>query len=191
MDSTAERASLLSDDDITKLFFERNEEAIAATERKYGRLFLAIAAGITGSAEDAAECVNDTYMKLWKSIPPESPRSLRAYGARIVKNLSVNRAEYNSAARRGGGEIMAELDESVPDENASDIEERELTGAIDTFLRALDRENRVVFVLRYWHCMSVENVAKRVGCSVSNVKSKLFRTRKKLKEYLEKEGVSL
>ena len=86
---------------------------------------------------------------------------------------------------------MAELDESVPDESASEIEERELSSAIDSFLRTLDRENRVVFVLRYWHCMSLENVAKRVGCSVSNVKSRLFRTRKKLKDYLEKEGVSL
>ncbi|MBQ7669808.1 MAG: sigma-70 family RNA polymerase sigma factor [Clostridia bacterium] len=191
MDITATCAQLLSDDDITELYFERNEDALAATERKYGRLFLSIAAGITGSAEDAAECVNDAYMKLWKSIPPEKPRSLRAYGAKIVKNLSVNRAEYNCAERRGGGEIMAELDESVPDESASEIEERELSSTIDSFLRTLDRENRVVFVLRYWHCMSVENVAKRVGCSVSNVKSKLFRTRKKLKDYLEKEGVSL
>ena len=191
MDITATRALLLSDEDITELFFERNEDALAATERKYGRLFLSIAAGITGNTEDAAECVNDAYMKLWKSIPPERPRSLRAYGAKIVKNLSVNRAEYNCAERRGGGEIMAELDESVPDESASEIEERELSSAIDSFLRTLDRENRVVFVLRYWHCMSLENVAKRVGCSVSNVKSRLFRTRKKLKDYLEKEGVSL
>jgi len=180
-----------TDDEITELFFAKNEDAVAATERKYGRLFLSISLGILGNFEDAKECVNDTYMKLWGSIPPERPKNLRAYGAKIVKNLSINRAEYNSAACRGGGEIFAELDESVPNERTSPFEEGEVSALIDSFLRKMDRESRVAFVLRYWYCIPLEGIAKRLGSTVPTVKSRLFRTRKKLKSYLEKEGVSL
>lgn len=181
---------LLSDDAITDLFFARDEDAIKQTERKYGRLFLSIAAGITRSAEDAMECTNDTYLKLWNSIPPEHPVSLKAYGGRIVRNLAINRAEYNGAACRGGGEIRAELDESVPDSEESETP-GEISRAIDAFLRTQDRLSRVTFVLRYWYCMSLEEIAKRTGAGVAGVKSRLFRTRKKLKNYLEKEGIAL
>ena len=181
---------LLSDEAITDLFFARDESAIAQTERKYGRLFFSIAAGITENREDAMECTNDTYLKLWNSIPPERPRSLKAYGGRIVRNLAINRAEYNSAACRGGAEILAELDESVPDTGPTDAP-GEISRAIDSFLRAEDRMSRVTFVLRYWYCLPLEEIAKRTGSGVAGVKSRLFRTRKKLKIYLEKEGIPL
>jgi len=182
---------LPSDEEITSLFFAKTESAISETERKYGRLFLSISAGILGNAEDAVECVNDTYLKLWNSIPPERPKNLKAYGAKIVRNLSINRAEYNSAERRGGGEVLEELSESIPDGLFDPFDEGEISRSIDTFLRRQDRESRVIFVLRYWYCTPLEQISKKLGLSVPNVKSRLFRTRKKLKSYLEKEGISL
>ena len=186
---TAENTAAGSDDEIVSLFFSRDENAIIRVEKKYGHLFRSIAKGITGSDEDAMECVNDTYLRMWNSIPPESPRSIKAYGGRITRNLAINRAEYNSAARRGGGEILAELDESVP--SAESEPEGEISSAIDAFLRSEERENRVTFVLRYWYCLPLDEIAKRTGCGVQTVKSRLFRTRKKLKEYLEREGITL
>lgn len=184
-------ALVLEDGAIVEMLFSRDERAIAETERKYGRLFFSIAAGITRDAADAAECVNDTYMKLWDSIPPERPENLRAYGARIARNLSLNRLERNHAERRGGGEIFAELTESIPDPSDTVGAAEGLEEIIDRFLRREDRISRVMFVLRYWHCLPLEQVAKRTGTTVQTVKSRLFRTRKKLKSYLEKEGVSL
>ncbi|MBR6917212.1 MAG: RNA polymerase sigma factor, partial [Clostridia bacterium] len=158
-------------------------------ESKYGKLFASISEGITGSREDALECVNDTYLRLWNSIPPERPANLKAYGGRIVRNVSINRAEHDNAKRRGGGEILVELDETVPDR--SDAPCGEISGLIDSFLRKEDRESRVTFVLRYWYCAPLDEIARRLSISESAVKSRLFRTRKKLKSYLEKEGVSL
>ena len=185
-------ALIPNDAKITELFFTRDERALDETSRKYGRLFFSIAHGILESEQDAEECVNDAYMKLWSSIPPERPSSFAAYGGRIVRNLSINRAEYNRAARRGGGAILTELDESVPDSAPSSEEsEGEISRLIDAFLRLCDRENRVMFVLRYWYCMPLEEIARKVGKPVSFVKTRLFRTRAKLRGYLEKEGVSL
>ena len=186
----ATAATTLSDEEITELYFSRDESAIVQTQKKYGRLFLSIAAGITGCAEDAMECVNDTYLKLWNSIPPERPKNLKAYGGRIARNLAINRAEYNGAERRGGGELVAELDESVPDSVSSDSP-GEISRAIDAFLRKEDRLSRVTFVLRYWHCLPLDEISKRTGAGVPAVKSRLFRTRAKLKRYLEKEGIPL
>ena len=192
MNTTGRQEELsASDEEIVGLFFSRSEEAIVKTEKKYGKLFRSISLGITGDPEDAMECVNDTYLKLWGSIPPEKPSSLKAYGGRIIRNLSINRAEYNRAEKRGGGQILAELDESVPSSNAADSGDGEISGLIDSFLRNIDRESRVMFVLRYWHCMTLEDVAKKTGKTVQTIKSRLFRTRNKLKSYLEKEGISL
>ena len=181
----------LGDGEICDLFFARDERALSLTAEKYGRLFFGISMRILGVEQDAEECVNDTYMKLWGSIPPERPASLSAYGGRIARNLSINRAEYYGAQRRGGGDILEELDESVPDDSPSPLETGEISRHIDAFLRGCDRESRVMFVLRYWYCMSIEEIASRFGSSVSLVKGRLFRTRKKLKGYLEKDGVSL
>ena len=183
-------SAVKTDQEIVRLFFERDENAIMKVEKAYGNLFRSIARNITGSAEDAMECVNDAYLRMWNSIPPETPQSVKAYGGRITRNLAINRAEYNSAARRGGSEILLELDESVT-ASETDFSEGEISRAIDSFLRSEDRENRVPFVLRYWYCMPLADIAKRTGCTVQTVKSRLFRTRKKLKEYLEKEGISL
>ena len=179
-----------TDETISDLFFARDERAIAETERKYGRLFRSIAAGITDSVQDAMECVNDTYLRLWNSIPPERPRSLKAYGGRIVRNLAINRAEYNGASCRGGAELLAELDESVPDTSPHEPP-GEISRAIDSFLRTQDKASRSTFILRYWYCLPLDEIAKRTGTGVAGVKSRLFRTRNKLKKYLEKEGILL
>ena len=155
------------DGEICDLFFARDERAVERTAEKYGRLFFGIAMRILGVEQDAEECVNDTYMKLWGSIPPERPASLSAYGGRIVRNLSINRAEYYGADRRGGGAILEELDESVPDTTPYPLETEEISRHIDAFLRGCDRESRVMFVLRYWYCMPLEEIASRFGTSLS------------------------
>lgn len=185
------KVKMPDDAEITELFFSRSEDALRQTETKYGKLFFAVAAGITGSYEDAAECVNDTYFSLWNSIPPERPVNLKAYGVTVVRHFALNRVEHDRAGKRGGGEILAELDESIPDCSENAVGTDGLAALVDSFLRAQNRKNRAVFILRYWHCESLEKIAQKCGCSVQSVKSGLCRTRKKLKEYLEKEGVSL
>ncbi len=186
-----ENVKIPDDAEITELFFRRSEDALRQTETKYGKLFFTVAAGITGNYEDAAECVNDTYLRLWNSIPPERPVNLKAYGVTVVRNFALNRVEHDRAGKRGGGEILAELDESIPDSSQNAADTGELAALVDAFLRAQNRKNRAVFILRYWHCESLEDIAEKCGCSVQSVKSGLCRTRKKLKTYLEKEGVSL
>ena len=180
------------DEELTQLFFRRSESAVSETDRKYGKLFRTIAEGITESREDAEECVNDAYLRLWNSIPPERPLDLRAYGARIVRNLSLNRAEYNRAEKRGGSALLEELDETIPDPSGQEEDDSSpLTALLNRFLEKQSRSNRVAFVLRYWNGMSLSEIAERLGCTESKVKSGLFRLRQKLKTELEKEGIRL
>ena len=179
------------DEELTHLFFQRSENALSETDRKYGKLFRTIAEGITESREDAEECVNDAYLRLWNSIPPECPLDLRAYGAKIVRNLSLNRIEYNRAEKRGGSVLLTELDETIPDGDGTETDSAELTALLDRFLSRQSREKRAAFILRYWNGMSLSDIAERLGCTESKVKSELFRIRTKLREELEKEGIQL
>ncbi|MBO4217833.1 MAG: sigma-70 family RNA polymerase sigma factor [Clostridia bacterium] len=177
----------MSDSEIKSLYFARDERATDETARKYGALFLRIARGIL-SKEDAEECVNDAYLRLWNSIPPADPQNLMAYGAKTVRNVSLSRLEHDSAKKRGGDVLISELDECVPD---GELDDGSLSESIDRFLRGLAREKRVIFVLRYFHGEEVAAIASRLGCGTGRIKTVLHRTRKELKAYLEKEGISL
>lgn len=189
--NTAVRETAPSDEDITALFFSRSENAIMLTEKKYGKLLRHIASNILPDFRDVTECVNDTYLKLWNSIPPQKPASLRAYASKTVRNISLNRSDYNNAEKRCPADaLLEELSDSIPDRGTEE-EEGEIGKAIDAFLRGIDRESRAIFVLRYWYFEPEENIAKKLGASVPKIKSRLFRTRKKLKNHLEKEGISL
>ena len=178
-----------TDDEIIALFFERSESAIAYTESKYGRLFRMIAMNFL-SADDADECVNDAYLRLWNAIPPEKPADLRAYGCKTVRNVSLNRAERNASQKRKADLLCEELDEAVPD-SASLYDDDGLKDALNAFLRGLDHETRVMFTLRYFYGEQVAEIAEKTKASETKVRSCLFRTRKKLKSFLEKEGISL
>ena len=182
--------SVLTDGEIVSLFFSRDENAIQKTEQKYGKLFRSISRNILDSDEDVEECINDTYLKLWNAIPPEKPDSLKAYGSKTVRNTSINRAEYNSAQKRKLNALCEELGESVPSAG-SIADENELNRLLNDFLRGLKKETRIIFILRYFHGEQTESIAQKMDVSDSKVRSVLFRTRQKLKDFLEKEGISI
>ncbi|MBQ8288333.1 MAG: sigma-70 family RNA polymerase sigma factor [Clostridia bacterium] len=179
---------------IIDLYFARSEEAIAETAACYGAYCKKIAGSILCSDEDTEECVNDTWLKAWDSIPPNRPHNLKAYLAKITRNLAIHRREKERAEKRGGGEVplvLSELAECVPDTSSAEdgFSKNALTDALDRFLGGLSREKRVVFLRRYWYNASVAEIARDMGLSESKVKSILHRLRSQLKLLLEKEGI--
>lgn len=152
-----------------------------------------IARNILGNEQSAEECVNDTLMRLWETIPPDRPNCFPAFVGRIVRNISLNVVRSLNAQKRGGGEIDAVLDEMeelVSSKNSVEItaEQHEVIDAVNDFLGTLNEKKRMVFVLRYWHCESISEVAACVGMSQANVSNVLKRERKKLMEYLSERG---
>lgn len=186
----------MDDSIILDLFFERQEAAITETKRKYGQRLYRTAMNLLHSNEDAEECVSDALLKAWDSIPPSRPIYFGAYLAKIARNLSVNKLENKGAAKRGGGEadlLLSELETCIPSPKGveSEFESVIVAGAINTFLEEVDQTARVAFILRYFHGESIRDISERFGMSESRVKSILFRARKKLSIYLEKEGIML
>ena len=188
------RRESMEDSKIIELFFARNEEAVSACEEKYGTYCRNIAKNILQSEEDAEECFSSACFAVWNSIPPKIPEKLGAYIGRITHNIAVNRFRKNSRKKRGSGETEAafeEIEECIPDkaETEKAAESAELTAAIEKFLYSNAKEKRNIFIRRYWYMYSVEEIAKTYGISESKTKSVLFRMRKELKKYLEKEGL--
>ncbi len=186
----------MDDNRIIALYKARSEKAIAETSRKYGRYCHSIAYNILHNEEDSKECVNDTYLKAWNSIPPKNPQMLQTYLGKITRNLALNAWEKLSAKKRGAGQVNAileELAECVPArENVEDtVENRRIQDVLDCFLETLAVDTRKIFVRRYWYMCSVKEIANEFGLSQSNVTVTLFRTREKLKAVLEKEGICL
>ncbi len=184
----------MEDSRIVEMYFERNEQAIAETQKKYGRLCLNLAKRIIGDGYDAEECVNDVYLGVWQAIPPERPSSLSAFVTRITRNLAINRLKYRSAAKRRPDALLSlsELEEIIPNAELFErADDRELGKWISEFLRAEDEETRKIFIRKYWYFDSIAQLSEKFGYSESKLKSILFRTRKKLRVYLEKKGVTL
>ena len=183
----------MDDSEIVQMFFERSENALHEVSRKYGAYCMTIARNILGNHEDAEECVNDTYMRAWNSIPPNNPPFLGAYLGRITKNLALNSARAKRSGKRGGSEETVSFDEldeflsgSYSVENES--ERQEILNAINAFLENLPAKNRQIFVARYWQYYKLSELCVRFGMSESSVAVNLSRTRKKLKGYLMKRG---
>ena len=181
---------------IIELFFERKECAVAETERKYGRYLSKIAYNILFDTEDSEECVNDTYMKTWNIIPPQKPKVLSTFLGKITRHLAIDVFRKKHAEKRVNSEFvlsLSELDECIPDNLSAEtaFEEKELSESINCFLSSLSKENRDIFVCRYFYSDSIKDIASFFGTSESKIKSSLFRSRKALKEHLEKEGFSL
>ena len=181
---------------IVDLYWNRDEDAILYTQRKYGALCQTIAHNILGNREDAEECVNDTYLQAWNSIPPHRPTALSTFLGKIVRNLSFNRYKHNTRDKRGGGEIPLVLDELA--ECVSDRDDvphgyamKELVSAINDFLDTLPETKRNVFVCRYWFTDSIADIAKRYGMERAAVSMMLSRTRTQLHNYLTKQGYDL
>lgn len=182
----------MDDKEITDLFFERSEAAIAETAKKYGRYCHCIAYSVLGSNEDAEEVVNDTYLRLWNTIPPQRPVSLQAYTATVCRRLAIDVYKKQHAERRGGqaAPILEELTECIPaDSGDCDIGESvALSLALDRFLGYLPERTRNIFVRRYFYMSTIADIAKDFSMRESNVTMQLLRTRKKLAEHLKKEG---
>lgn len=184
----------MEDVQIVELYWIRDERAIQETDKKYGKLCFRISNGILNCTSDAEECVNDTYLGVWNSIPPMRPQNFLAYLCKIVRNLSLKRYDYNRAEKRDGSRTLSlsELEDAFPDNSfASDVGDEELGALISRFLRTLKPEARNVFVRRYWMMEPLADIARHFGFSESKVKSMLFHTRNKLKAFLEKEGITV
>ncbi len=179
----------MDDSKIIDLYFERNEEAIRQTQIKFSKLCHGIAYNVLGNTADAEECVNDTYLGVWNSIPPEKPNSLKAYVARIARNLSLKRLAYNTADKRSGIAVDFSELEGVLADHETAMGEEEIGRLINDFLKQEKEDARNVFLRKYWFFDSVESIAVRYGFSESKVKSSLFHTRTRLRKYLESKGV--
>jgi RNA polymerase sigma-70 factor (ECF subfamily) len=182
----------VDDSKIIDLFFERSEQAIAALSQKYGAVCNAIARNILKNSLDAEECVNDAYFAAWDTIPPQKPDPLLTYICRIVRNLSIKKYQANTSAKRNSfyDTSLDELEECLSSliTVESEVQVNELSHFIDKFLDTLDKENRIIFVQRYWYGESVSAIAGRFKFRPNHVSVRLLRTREKLKQYLKKEG---
>lgn len=182
----------MDDKQIISLFFERSEQAITELSQKYGDLCMKIARRILNDHQDAEECVNDAYLGAWNSIPPQSPDPLRAYICRIVRNRSLKKLRTNSAIKRGSQfEVsLSELEDCIPDNSMDEqLSISELSAQINAFLAALPRNDRLMFVKRYWFSESISELADAFGITENNVSVRLSRIRGKLHQYLNhKEG---
>ena len=185
----------MKDEKIIELFFTRDEEAIKATEQKYGALCHHIAENFLCIHEDREECVSDAMLELWNSIPPARPDDLCAYLAEIVRCRAIDRTRANNAWKRGGKVqiVSDELLSTIPDgtELSESYESTRAGEIINELLSSLGREERAVFVMRYWMSESIREIASRTGSTEGKIKMMLMRTRKKLAERLGKEGFTL
>ncbi len=183
----------MQDSEIVALYFKRDEAALVQTANKYGDMCKAVSMRILNDSRDAEECVSDTYLAAWNSIPPQKPRSLGAFLCRVVRNISVSRLRKDTAEKRGGGEgtlLLEELDECLSDQSAEEkYIESETVSAINGFLKKLPKLQRDIFVLRYYHGYGYSRISDATGYEENNVRAILSNVRKKLKEYLSKEGL--
>lgn len=182
----------MEDTEIIELFWQRRPEALEVASRKYGKLCCRVARNILPCPEDAEECVNDAYLTLWNSIPPERPKVLSTYIATLVRNTALSRYRLLHAKKRGGGQTEAALDELTEclageSDVARDFEAKALRQEIDRFLFTLSKDDRIIFLYRYWLMLSAPEIARKFGYSQSKIGSSLHRTRKKLKAHLAKE----
>lgn len=184
----------MEDRQIVELYWTRDESAIPETAKKYGKYCRYIAFRILQDECDSEECVNDTYLHTWNSIPPKRPDILSTFLGKITRNLALNRYEMAHAQKRGGGEYalaLDELSECVPDQRgtADPTDALVIRYTLNRFLSGLSPEKRKIFVRRYWYLSSIEEIAAEYGMSESKVKTVLFRARNELKQLLAEGGI--
>lgn len=188
----------MEDMEIVELFWSRDEKALKEVDKKYNYFCFNTAWKILENREDSEECVNDTWFRAWKSIPPVKPSILSAFLGRITRNFAIDNLRKKYAAKRTdlhmenkNTEIMWEVESLngwVANSLEKHIEEKELIQLINSFLGKLSEKDRDIFIHRYWHMDSVADIAARHKVSKNSIKSNLFRTRNKLKKLLEREG---
>lgn len=182
----------MEDGAIVELYWQRSEEAIAESRRKYGGYCGAIAGGLLESREDAQECVADTWLAAWNAMPPHRPAVLRTFLGKITRRLALLTLRHQGRLKRGGGEVslaLEELQECVAGGDVeAEVDGRELVRLLNRFLESLTPVQRQVFLARYWYGAAVETIAEKWGFSGSKVKSMLHRLRQRLRQILREEG---
>ena len=186
----------MDDKQILELYNERSETAISETADKYGKYCHYIAYNILYNIQDSEECVNDTYLKAWQTIPPHYPNKLSTYLGKITRNLALNRYKYYNRQKRGEGQtelVLDELLECVPAAESPEqaVEEKILVEVLNRFLDDLPEEKMKIFMRRYWYMSPIKEIADDLEMGESKVKMILSRSRSKLKQILEKEGIIL
>lgn len=185
--------NILDDNEIIALYQNRDENAIKQTEKKYSGYLTKIALNVLGNFQDSEECVNDTYVRAWYTIPPHIPAALKHYLGKITRELSIDRIRMKTSKKRGGTEYELSLDELCDCAGSGDSTEQAaelsaLVELIEEFLRSRGDDERDMFVCRYYFCDSIKEIAGYFGVNVSKVKNTLFHTRRELKKHLESEG---
>ena len=185
----------MDDKKIIELFYERSEQAITELSKKYGLLCEKIADNILNNHLDAEECVNDAYLAVWNTIPPQNPDSLVSYVCCIVRNQAIKKYHENTALKRNSiyDTSLDELEEVLPSSASveGELEAKEVSAMIDRFLETLDKQSRTMFIRRYWYSDSIEEIALSFKTSKHYISVRLSRIRKALKKHLVKEGVSV
>ena len=184
----------MDDTQIVELYWARKESAIEETAAKYGSYCRSIAENILQNQDDAEECVNDTWLGAWNSMPPHRPSVLSTFLGKLTRRISIDKWRRNTAKKRGDGQlplVLSELEDCVSDGKSIEekAERKLLAEVIASFVKSLPETEQKVFLCRYWYMDSVSSIASRFRFSESKVKSMLFRTREKLRVRLEKEGL--
>lgn len=183
----------MEDTQIIELYWARSDDAIRASDEKYGAYCFTVASRVVESREDAEECVNDTWLRAWNAMPPERPGHLRMFFAAITRNLSLDRIRERLTRKRGGGTVslaLEELSECVS--GSPEVEDAviasELAASVDRFLSTVREPSRSIFLRRYFFFESIEEIARARGMKPGTVSVSLHRTKKSLREHLKKEG---
>ncbi len=185
----------MEDASIIELYFDRDEDAIRQTDIKYGSYCNTITYNILHDYHDSEECRNDTYFKLWNTIPPTRPNHFKAFIARIARNLAIDMYDKKHADKRGGAAVELALDELEEclgaSSNPYEAEDQVVTDCLNAFLRTLSEEARFMFVRRYWYMDTTVQIAELMKIKESKVRVTLKRTRDRLRSFLAKEGIRI
>ena len=186
----------MDDQEIIARLFARDEEGLTAARERYGGYCAAVARSLLKDQRDQEECLSDTWLRAWNAIPPQRPRSLGAFLAKITRNLAINRLRDGNAQRRGGGQVplaLEELEECVSPDGSpeGELDRQAAVEALERFLDTLPPRQREVFLRRYWHLDTIEDIARRTGWSKSRVSTTLHRLRLRLREHLIQEGIDI
>lgn len=192
----ADRTAVMSDEEIVELYWQRDEQAIKATDIKYRKNLISIATNILHDKCDSEECLNDAYMCAWNAIPPARPVFLQSFLATIMRRTAINRFNANQAQKRVVSEFtvsLSELEDIISSERDinTEAEADGLAGAISDFLRSLPERQMYIFVSRFYMAESLPKISKELGCSISTVKREILEIKEELKKKLEREGYVL
>ena len=196
MELQTNRTAVMSDEEIIALFWQRDEQAIKETDIKYKKFLLSLAYNIIHDISDSEECLNDTYIGAWNSIPPSKPTLLQAFLATIMRRTAIDRYKEQKRQKRIASELtvaLSEVEDFIADDSDmySETDAKELGRVISDFVRSLPERRMYIFMSRYYVARPIKEIAELLGCSESTVNKEISSIKRYLKEKLEKEGYAL